>query len=187
MILDKFRLFNKKQVGITMMELTVAFAVSAILSVAVTTTFYQVVMGGSRASAHMTAVTQVETAGYWVSRDAQSAQKVQVNKDNELGFPLVLWWIDWDGVEHNVTYTLEGTELWRDDGVGEMVVARFVDTSPEDPENPDGPKKTYCDFADTNGDGMGDTLILKITSTLGSGSRQQSESKVYKIVPRPLW
>jgi hypothetical protein len=126
----------------------------------------------------MMAVKQVQNAGYWVSRDAQAAQSVAVDEGEATGFPLTLAWTDWDDTENTVTYTLVGTELWRDDGVQQSAVAQFVDVDPA---------QTSCDFADTNGDEVEDTVIFRVTVTIGSGLQQETETREYRIVPRPLW
>jgi hypothetical protein len=114
----------------------------------------------------------VEQAGYWVSRDAQVAQAI----DDEPGGGafLVLTWTDWDNTAHTITYTLEGTELLRDDGEQQIRVAQFIDVDPE---------MTSCDFADTNGDNIKDTLIFKVTAAVGN---TLPETREYRIVPRSL-
>ncbi len=73
---SKLGLLNKSQKGITMLELLMAFAVTGIITGGITATLYQMVIGSARTSNHMTAVKQVQNAGYWVSRDAQAAQGV---------------------------------------------------------------------------------------------------------------
>lgn len=172
---SKLGLINKGQKGLTMLELLMAFAVTGIISSGVTATLYQMVTGSARTNNHMAAVKQVQHAGYWVSRDAQVAQDVD---DNPAGGEfLILSWTDWNDTEHTITYTLEGTELRRDDGVQQITVAQFIDIAPAN---------TSCDFADTNGDGNADTLILRVTAVVGSGPQGQSETREYRIVPRPL-
>ena len=173
---SKLGLVNKSQKGITMLELLMAFAVTGIITGGITATLYQMVTGSARTSNHLTAVKQVQNAGYWVSRDAQAAQ--DVDDDPGGGELLVLTWTDWDDVVHTVTYTLDGTELWRDDGVEQSAVAQFVDVDPA---------KTSFDFADTNGDTLDDTVIFRVTVTIGSGLQEETETREYRIVPRPLW
>jgi type II secretory pathway pseudopilin PulG len=175
---SKLRLINKSQKGITMLELLMAFAVTAIITGGISATLYQMVIGSARASNHMTVVKQVQNAGYWVSRDAQAAQSVAVDEGEATGFPLILTWTDWNDTLNTVTYTLDGTELRRDDGVEQRAVAQFVDVDPA---------KTSCVFADTNGDTLKDTVIFRVTVAIGSGLQQETETREYRIVPRPLY
>jgi len=179
MMRHKLGLVNRGQKGLTMLELMTAIGVSSIISVGIMMTLYQVVTGSARTGAQMTAVKQVEYAGYWVSSDAQMAQDITYDDPETPGVTefLTLSWTDWENVEHTVHYTLdeETGELLRDDGVGQIRVAQFLDVDPE---------MTSCDFADTNGDNFGDTLIFKVTAVVGNSL---PETREYRIVPRPLY
>jgi prepilin-type N-terminal cleavage/methylation domain-containing protein len=179
MMFHKLGLINKNQRGFTLMEIVLVFAISGIIAGSITMTLFQVVNGSGRTNNHMTAVRQVQNAGYWVSHDAQLAQSIEID-DNPLGggFPLVLSWTGWDDVEHEVTYSLEEMvggpkQLKQSYSIGseltETIVAQFI--------NPD-PEKTKCGFTD----GM---LVFTVTATVGYGSQEQSETRVYEIVPRP--
>ena len=175
---SKLGLLNKSQKGMTMLELLMAFAVTGIITGGITATLYQMVIGSARTNNHMMAVKQVQNAGYWVSRDSQAAQSVVVAEGEDTGFPFTLTWTAWDDTVNTVTYTLDGTELWRDDGVQQSAVAQFVDVDPT---------KTSCAFADTNGDTLKDTVIFRVTVSIGSSLQQETETREYRIVPRPLW
>jgi prepilin-type N-terminal cleavage/methylation domain-containing protein len=179
MMRHKLGLVNKGQKGFTMLELMTAVGVSSIISVGIMMTLYQVVTGSARTGAQMTAIKQVEHAGYWVSADAQVSQNITYDDPDTLGVTefLTLSWTDWDNAEHTVHYTLdeETGELLRDDGVNQIRVAQFLDVDPE---------MTNCEFADTNGDNIGDTLIFKVTAVVGD---TLPETREYRIVPRPLY
>jgi prepilin-type N-terminal cleavage/methylation domain-containing protein len=172
MMRHKLGWLNKGQKGFTMLELLAAVGVSSVISVGIMMTLYQVVTGSARTGNHLTALREVEQAGYWVSRDAQVAQAI----DDEPGGGelLVLTWTDWDNTAHTITYTLEGTELLRDDGGQQIRVAQFLDVDPA---------KTSCEFADTNGDNIKDTLIFKVTAVVGNSF---PETREYRVVPRSL-
>jgi len=106
------RLFHKSQTGFTLIELMLAIAISGIITGGITATIFQVFDGSARTNNHMTAVRQVQNAGYWVSHDAQMAQHVYLEWGGETPvgskFPLRLTWTDWDDKdEHEVIYTLE--------------------------------------------------------------------------------
>jgi len=123
----------------------------------------------------MIAIRNAQEAGFEISRDTQQARRVEpageaVDDPDGTRFPLKLTWIDWEGNSSEVNYTIEGTELWRDDGERDRI-AQYI--------NPD-PTKTYCDFTDG-------TFTLQVTVTVGSGSEEQNETRVYEVVPRPSW
>jgi Tfp pilus assembly protein PilE len=176
MMFHKLRLINKNQIGMTMMELMLAFAISGIITTAVTMTFYQVVIGSVRTNNHMTAVKHVQDAGYWFGHDAQAAQSVTLGPSS--GFPLTLSWVDWSGVNNTVTYSLvdmDGSlkKLNRHLVAGtttDTVVAQYIDGSSQN----------------TNVTLANSMLTLTVTATVGSGSsQQQSETRVYRATPRP--
>jgi prepilin-type N-terminal cleavage/methylation domain-containing protein len=179
-------IINKNQRGFTLIELMMAIAIAGLISTGVTMTFYQVVTGGARANNRVTAIGQVQHAGYWVSNDAQLAQNVIVNDADPTGFPLILSWVGWDNQEHEVTYSLEDMagglkELQQSVVVGEedaveTVVARFVNPNPDE---------TNVVYIDVTGDGLEDTVILRLSVFVGSGREAQVETRVYRIVPRP--
>jgi prepilin-type N-terminal cleavage/methylation domain-containing protein len=177
-------LFHKNQTGFTLIELMLAIAISGIITGGITATIFQVVIGSARTSNHMTAVRQVQNAGYWVSHDAKMAQSVGLGASS--GFPLALTWTDWDNNEHVVTYTLEDMtgglkQLEQSHSItGKLtetsIIAQFIDPGvlPAEP-------KTKVEFASG-------ALTFTVTATVGGGSQGQSETRVYKIVPSPsLW
>jgi prepilin-type N-terminal cleavage/methylation domain-containing protein len=175
MIFHRLRKVNKNQAGFTLIEFVMALTISVIISGTITATIFQVVTGSGRTNNHMIAIRQAQEAGFEISRDVQQARVVTPTADPD-GFPLVLTWTDWEGVTNTVTYKIEGTELHRkhDTGVdpGEWgCIAQYI--------NPD-PAKTYCDFADGK-------LTFMVTVTVGSGSEEQNETRVYEVTPRPSW
>jgi prepilin-type N-terminal cleavage/methylation domain-containing protein len=101
-------LFHKSQTGFTLIELMLAIAISGIITGGITATIFQVFNGSARTNNHMTAVRQVQNAGYWVSHDAQMAQDIVTGDDpDDTGFPLTLTWRYWDSSDvHTVVYSL---------------------------------------------------------------------------------
>ena len=262
MMFHKLGLMNKNQKGITLMEVMLVFAMTSIIAGGITMTFYQVVTGSMRTNNHMIAVAQAQNAGYWVGRDAQMAQNVNLGVSS--GFPLILTWTDWGGTQSVVTYTIAGGELRREEtgsGTTESVVANFIDSAPTKTKCEVGGTFTLSDVgdafritggavadsgtitvltgsitvitaggatynagtgawttpagggtitvtasgfsttgiwistvakataaitADADGDAAvtGHGIIFTVTVSVGSSSEQQSETRVYKIVPR---
>jgi len=153
------------------MEMAIAMLISGIICGSVTMTIFQVFDSSSRTSNHMTAVRQVQSAGYWVSRDAQMVQQAPVIVNGGGGEleSITLDWTEWGGTVHVVTYELQGTDLVREENGQQDVVAQFID--------PD-PAKTSCVY--TNG-----KLTFTVTVTVGAGSAAQIESRTYGVIPRP--
>jgi prepilin-type N-terminal cleavage/methylation domain-containing protein len=90
---------NRRDMGFTLIELVMAMAIGAIISVAVVASIAQALNGSSRSSNHMVAVRQVQNAGYWVSRDAAMAQTTATDPDF-----LILSWTGWDNKQTQVRY-----------------------------------------------------------------------------------
>lgn len=124
-------LFNR-QAGYTLIELLVVIAILGLLTVAINAGITQTIRVGANSSEHITAIKQVENAMQWLAKDIPQAQTVKLGKDN--GFPIQLYWIQWDGATYSVNYTMTGTDLvrtqTRDGGdTIQTVVAMYVDTS----------------------------------------------------------
>lgn len=175
MIKRRLRLFNNNQRGFTLIELLIAVVIAGLVAGGVGMVMFQVVTGNARTSNQMTAVRQVQEAGYWISQDFQMSENRTLGVSN--GFPITLNWqcdeCD-DTSSFQVDYTLQSGELYRSYTVNgtaesEGIIARHVDDT------------------NTSVNTTGGQYILRITATLGSGSQQGSETRVYEIDPRPGW
>ncbi len=165
--------------GFTLIEVIVAIGIMALISWAATTAVFQVVTGTERTNEHIGAVYQVQNAVYWIGRDTQIAQSVDLSPP--AGFPLTLTWSDWDsGDKYQVVYSLEdmaGTGLKKlqrsysvNGAAGETsIVARYIDHDPA---------KTKCEFTDG-------VLIFTVTASVSLGSQVANETRTFKIIPRP--
>ncbi len=159
----KVALINKNQRGFTLVEILLAMLIMGFVAVGITATIFQLFIGSDRNSSHMTAVRQVENAGYWISHDAQMAQDVYIAS----GSFLKLNWIDSADVSHEVIYNLEDNELKRNYYIGgspeqtDIIIARFIESASCVPSE------------------LG--LVFEVTATV----QEQTETRTYEIIPRP--
>lgn len=188
MTFRRLGLVNKNQMGFTLGELMLAFAISAVIIGGITMTFLQVVKGNTRTSNHMTVVTQVQDAGYWISHDAQMAQTVQLGVTSDTLFTLT--WVGWEypygnntGIDsYEVWYTYEraSDKVWRHqkittdiyDAEGRHVAGPFVSES----------SSFIAEYITTSPPVTvdGNKLSVTITASLG----EAEEERTYEITPR---
>ena len=162
MRLDRLGLIRQRQSGLTLVELMIAIALAGIVTAGITMLISNVFATSARTSNHMTAVRQVQSAGYWVSKDALQAQNVTPD-GGDSGFPLTLTW-EWEGATNQVRYELQGTDLLRDYNGQEAVIAQFIESIVVEPA-------PY----------YGGVLTFTVTATVGG----QIETRVYEVKPRP--
>lgn len=140
---------KQSEKGFTLIELIGAVAVTALIAVAVTVVTFQVLKVAGQSNDQMTAIPQVQSAGYWISRDTQMAESVVAANLEPPNF-LILNWTeqDYDGGDptyHSVTYFFEDLH----DGIGrlkrnhwssagadeETLIAQHIYYEPSDPDN----------------------------------------------------
>jgi prepilin-type N-terminal cleavage/methylation domain-containing protein len=179
-------LAGEGQKGFTIIELLVAIAITAVIALGVAVAVYQMFSVNSSSSNRVLAVNQVQNAGYWMSSDAEMAQYMATGA-TENGFPLTLRWVDWDGVGHQVIYTLDedAGEINRQyylKPVGateyslssESMVAKNISIDTDE---------TYC-YIEESGLFQSRRLIINITASVG-GFMPVSETRRYEVIPRP--
>jgi type II secretory pathway pseudopilin PulG len=158
---------DKGQKGYGLIEIIAGLALTGILVVGLTTFCIQTVTLSARAKNRMQAMTQVENAGYWVSRDVQMAENLTLGEN--AGFPLQLAWVDTYLDEYEVTYYVTEGQMKRslvkndEDPVQSLVMQSINST----------PSLTYLSYAD----GL---LTFNITSTY----RNSDASRNYQIKKR---
>jgi len=162
---------KRGQVGVTLVELVIVVALAGIVGAAITATAFQVFTFSTRLSNQMTAVRQVQQAGFWVSPDVMMAQTVTRGPNS--GFPLTLTWQEWGtNTTHTVTYNLtymssELALLQREHRIGlslnsTTAVAEYID--------PTGTSFVL----------YGSAYNLTVTATVG----EQTETRAYEVKPR---
>ena len=165
--------------GFTLIELLVGMSILFLVGGAGIMATYQLLKGTEVTSTHMTAVHQVQNAGYWISNDTRMAHSVSaanLTLPTFLGFN----WTDGDTQDEvEVVYTLDDDagstlkNMYRHQSVNgganiTTLVARFIDP----------------DIALTSSQFSGGRLTLTVTATVGAGMAEQSETRTYNFVPR---
>jgi Tfp pilus assembly protein PilW len=158
---------DKSQKGYGLIEITTGLALTMILIVGLTTFSVQTVALSTRSKNRMQAMTQVENAGYWVSRDVQMAANLTLGEN--AGFPLQLAWVDTDENEYEVTYNITQDQMQRslvknDEAPVQSLIMQSINSTPS---------LTYLSYAD----GL---LTFNITSTY----RNSDASRNYQIKKR---
>ena len=175
------KLIHKNEEGFTLIEIMIALGIFGLVAAAASGTIVQVIQG-NRSADHMTALRQVQSAGYWVSHDGVQAQ--QVTTSATPGLPFTLTWTDWDDNDaHEIEYSLQDMSfgdldyLQRKEVVnGEVanpiitMVGQYID-----------PANTSCEPVDQELS-AGETFIFTVTATMN----QQTETRTYEIKPRAL-
>ncbi len=173
---------KRAEKGFTNIELIVAITIMALVGIAAAAAIFQIFQGNERNNNYMTAVRQVQNAGYWISRDTQMAQSVTADNLTLPDF-LVLGWTEWDEsgepTYHSVTYFFEeltdGTgrlkrNHWSSAGVNEQtLLAEYIYYDSDDPDNTS--KASY----------QSPVLTVQLTSLLEGAS----ETREYSIKRRP--
>ena len=164
--------------GFSTIELIVALSIIALIGLAATMTTFQVINVTERSESHMTAIRQVQNAGYWISRDAQMAESVITDNLSATDF-IILTWTERDYVSddiyHSVTYFFEelSDEIgklkrnhWSSAGANaDTLIAEYINYDHDDPVNT------------SNVSYQNSVLTVKLTALSGDAS----ETREYRI------
>ena len=171
-----------KEGGFITIEILVAIVIMSAIALGATMTIFQVIGVTAQSNSQMTALRQVQNAGFWISRDAQMADNVTTDNLSENDF-LVLGWTEVDDsdntTDHTVTYFFE--EL--SGGIGKLkrnhsssaglnndtLVAQYISYDPDDPVN-----TSNVSYASP-------VLIAKLVAVF----TDKSESREYRVSCRP--
>ncbi len=175
---------KRGQLGFTLVELSVAVAMMAVISATAAMTINQVSKGTEYSNNSITAVRQVQNAGYSIRRDALRAHSIIADNLTAPEF-LIINWTEWDEnddpIYHTVTYSIEdlndgvGTltrNHWSSDGINQKTtIAEYVYYHPDDLDNT---TKVYYDSPQ---------ITLRLTAIF----KDNRESREYIIARRPTF
>ena len=168
--------------GFSTIEIIVAILIMSMIALGAGMTIFQVIKVTAQSDSHMTALQQVQNAGFWISRDAQMADNVTTENLSGTNF-LVLSWTEVDDsdntTDHSVTYFFD--EL--SGGIGrlkrnhsssaglnnETLVAQYICYDPSDPVNTSNVSYTSP------------SLIVKLVAIFADAS----ETREYQVSCRP--
>jgi len=166
--------------GSTLIELIITIAIMVLVCGAAQAGIFQTFKTTKHNANQMTAIFQVQNAGYWIAHDARMAQGV-ITDDLTLPDFLILSWIEQGScAKYQLTYKLENmaesqfTQMLRHEYVNGVLntttlVAQYI--------APDS-GNTSCAY-DSG------ILSLNITAIVDRGSSVDIETRSYNIVPRP--
>ena len=173
---------RKDELGLSTIELIVTLLIVSMIALGAMMTTFQVIRVTAQSDSHMTALQQVQNAGFWISRDAQMADNVTTDNLSGTNF-LVLSWTEVDDsdntTEHSATYFFEDLT----GGIGilkrnhsssaglnnETLVAQHISYDPADPVN-----TSNVSYASPS-------LILKLVAIFADAS----ETREYQVSCRP--
>jgi len=125
---------RNREKGFTLLELVVGSAIMAVVVGAIAASLTTLFLNYGQAAGQNSVLPQVQSAGFWVSRDIQTSRNVTAGISN--GFPISLK-IPTDINEENdnrIEYVFEGSKLKRelynssDTLLTETMIADFIDT-----------------------------------------------------------
>ena len=168
--------------GFTLLELIIALSITLVISASSGPAIFQVFGGTERNSNRLTAVRQVENAGFWIARDAQKANTVRTDNVTSPDL-LLLNWTTWDDAGYptyysarysfdNVTASIGRLKrnYWSSAGANQTaLVALNIYYNPADTDN-----TTMASY-------QGPILTLRLSAIVG----KSQETRKYYIQRRP--
>ncbi len=105
--------------GYTLVELLIAITIMVLVSGSAGAVIFRILRDTERNNNHITAVHQVQNAGFWISRDIQMAENATTDNLTLPDF-LILSWTEWDDagdpIYHSANYSFEGLT----NGIGKL-------------------------------------------------------------------
>jgi prepilin-type N-terminal cleavage/methylation domain-containing protein len=169
--------------GVTLIELLVTISILAVVMAATSMTIITLMRLSPQSKDWAIALRQVQNAGYWISRDVQMSQTIDVDTDPGTPIFLTLTLPQDSDSDNNITivYQFESidgeqwlvrTESIRGSIVGQTAIAQYI-----------SPDETTANYDDPD-DQYGGTLTFTIKATSGNGPVTRDYERDYKAMQR---
>lgn len=173
---------NRREKGFTLIETIVGVALVSLLALGGTVATYHTLRITESSDARLTAVGQVESAAFWIARDAQMAETIFTDQLDEPDFIIMGWRelvYESDPIYHSVTYSFQNVT----DYVGQLKRHHWTNTGTND----------YTVVANyiyiRNGNPPGTSLAVYISPVLNlrlvAHFKNDIEMRNYSITRRP--
>ncbi len=174
--------------GFTLIELLIALVIVGLIGGAAGTIVVQMLRVNAMSTHRITAIRQVQNAGFWFSQDAQTAQEVTV-AGGATGFPVVMTWHDWDTaevyrVEYDVNAANELTRRYTVTVGGAVTEDRTILVS-QHLDLSGTPPVTLFRQVTLPGGQATERYSLTVTATITGYPQTVSETRTYEVLPRP--
>ncbi|MDD5189494.1 MAG: hypothetical protein PHE50_00445 [Dehalococcoidales bacterium] len=173
---------NRNENGFGAVELLIGLVVAAMIGLGTTMLTQQTLTVNDRTHTNIATTTQVENAGYWISRDAQMSEDILtagLDSQTFIEFGWTEWLLGQDSIYHSVIYSFANTE----DGVGDLMRTHW--SSAGENQTTLVAKYIYFDPEDTDGSSLADFangyLNIRLVSILGHDTAIRNT----KVSPRP--
>lgn len=174
-------LIHKNQRGLTLIGLIIAIAIAGIISTGVTITISQMFDHSARTSARMTAIKQLENASYYINRDGQMAQTIEIADPDPDGFPLTLTWVEWDSNnEIQVVYSIAEADK-------QLIREHYTNraTNPLPDETTFAAQHLDADQSSCGWNATEGKLTFMLTCAVSSSGVESVETRTWELTPRP--
>lgn len=121
------------QKGSTLLELLLVIAITGVIVPVVSASFVQIMRGRADIAERSVAMTDIDNAAHWLTRDLVLAQTTNLVEGASATSNMTINWSDrtaWAGdegtVNHSASYALSGTQLLRNYNGEETIVGRYL-------------------------------------------------------------
>jgi len=168
--------------GLTLVELLIAVAIGSVVVVGALGVLNQLLLLVPKAENSMLAIRQVQTAGFWIDRDAMCSQVITPAPNIftlSTATPLVISYVKWDATKTTISYSVDANHnlqrqvVVTDEKTGSVISSNLMHvadsissiTAQYNQPDPNNPRKI---------------LTVTIIAQVGSST----ETRVYQISPR---